>query len=485
MDLRVPLAIALSLTVSFYPGCGKEDRPDQADAAKRPPVLANRNWPNVLLITLDAVRVDHLHCFGYDRTTSPHIDALAAEGAIFESCISAAPWSLPSHASLLTGMAGTIHGVMEVDKKLSGRGFTMPKSLKNAGYQTAAIVSNPFLSAAFGLDAGFDQYLERLDPLADDEAALAVGATSSAVVRAAEDWLQATATRPFLLWVNFSDAMFDYTPPAPFDRKFDEDYSGWVTGRNFLNDPRIEPEMAKRDLERLISLYDGEIAWVDSQVGRLLDRFRANGLLDSTVVILTSSHGTAFFEHKMKGQRNAVYDELIRVPLIIRYPARVPPAQRYQEQCRTVDLFPTIADLIGMPVPGVMGRTLAPLFIGQTINIRVPNETAFSELRLYGQTMQAIRQPERKTVWFVESDSGQVFDLVADPGELVAVVDRDTPTVKGAKADTYWTRKIFFKEFEGQYPPAEDLPDLPTHILEKLNALGYVQGQLPMLDTQP
>ena len=485
VSMRAIIAVGLGLTVAFLAGCGKEDRPDQADAAKRPPELANRDWPNILLITLDSVRYDHLHCLGYERPTTPCIDQLASEGAIFDACISASSWTLPTHAALLTSVASSINGVTDVDKRLSDKGITMPEMFKNTGYHTAAFVSNPLLAATFGLNDGFDEYIECLDPPANDETAKAAGATSPAVLQAVEQWMSKTPARPFLLLVNFSDAMFDYTPPPPFDKQFDPDYSDWVTGRNVLNDQRIGPDINKRDLEHLIALYDGEIAWVDQHVGRLIDRFREAGLLDSTVVVVLSSHGTGFFEHKMKGQRNNLFDELIRVPLVIRYPQRVPPGQRFKEQCRTIDVFPTIADLIGHPMPAAMGRTLAPLFIGQSIDTRGTKETAFSELCLYGQNIQAIRQPERKTIWFVEADRGQVYDLVADPGELAAVGDPDTPTVKGAKADTTWTRKIFFKEFVGSYPAAENLPELPQNVLDKLNALGYLDGQVPMLDVQP
>ena len=485
MRVRFILTVCLGLLAAFPCGCGQEDRPDQADKAKRPDVLIDSDWPNVLLISLDSVRADHLGCYGYDRETSPRIDQLASEGALFETSISASSWTLPTHASLFTGLATSIHGLVDMQHQLDNSHITLAKDLKSAGYAAVGFVSSPLLQPVFGLAQGFDGYYRCLSPVPKDEKSIAANATSPTVLAAVNGWLSQNTHKPFFMFVNLWDAHFDYTPPAPFDTRFDPDYRGAVNGRGFLTDPRINKDMPERDLEHLIALYDGEIAWVDAHVGLLLDMFKSAGLLDTTIVVLTSSHGTAFFEHDLKGQRNALYDELIKVPLIIRYPQSVPAGKRYAEQARTIDLYPTISDLIGMAVPAVMGRSLAPLFKGESIDTRGGIETALSELVVHGQRIQAIRHPQRKTIFFLETDGGIVFDLVADPGELSAVSDAESPVVKGARADTVWTQKIFLAQFRGKYPPAQPLSGLPPGILEKLNALGYVEGQLPAPSDKP
>ena len=484
MNIRGCLSFGLCVVVLLISGCGKEDRPDQADAAKRPAVMANKNSPSVLIISLDAVRYDHLHCYGYERETSPRIDQMAQEGALFETFISSSPWCLPSQVSLLTGMVPSIHGVVDVNKRLSPDGATLAKDFRDVGYQTAAFVSNPFLSRAFGLDKGFDDYVEYFDPPAGDAEARAANATSGAVVQAVENWLGKKRDGQFFLFVNFSDAMFDYTPPPPFDKRFDPEYTGPMTGRNFVKDPRINPEMSAADLEHLKALYDGEIAWVDQCVGRLLDRLMVDGLLDSTIVVLTSSHGTGFFEHKMKGQRNSLYDELIRVPLIIRCPRMIPAGKRIKQQCTTPEVYPTIAHLAGLPIPPVMGMPLTPLLAGQSLEGLRP-EIAVSELSIYGRMMRSIRQSENKTIWDVQADQGSAYDLVADPGELAPLTDKNTPIVKSAREAARWVLRRFLKDFEGQYPAAEDLSEIPSNSLSKLNALGYINGQIPMIEQKP
>lgn len=461
----------------FVTGCGQEDRPDPAEEAKQPAVLADRNWPNVLLITIDSLRPDHLHCYGYPKETSPRIDRFAAEGALFEAAISSSSWTLPAHASMFTGLAASVHGCTDARHQLPGSHSTLTKRLKNTGFVTIGAVSSPFLTPVSGLAQGFDKYIDCTTPLSSDDLEKTRGATSPTIVTVIQGWLHQNTQRPFFMFINFWDAHFDYTPPPPFDTKFDPDYVGNITGEQFLTDPKINPDMPERDLEHLQALYDGEIAWVDTHFGIILDMLKAADLLDSTIVILTSGHGTAFFEHDLKGHRNSLYDEVIRVPLIIRYPDRVPAGKRYKQQARGMDLLPTITDLLGMPTPNLMGRSLAPLFVDRSIEIR-GKETAISELTVHGHSLRSFRQPDRKTIFYVDRDRGMVFDLVADPGELAALADPESPTVQGAHADTTWSRG-FLKAFRQRYPRAPEIPELPARVREQLSALGYVDGEPP------
>lgn len=483
MTVRLCLTVIICFGAALLSGCGQEDRPDPAEAAKQPAVLADRSWPNVLLVTIDSLRPDHLHCYGYPRETSPRIDQFAAEGALFEATISSSPWSLPSHASIFTGLTASVHGCEDAKHQLPGIHATLAERLKNTGVATAGFISSPYLNPIFGLAQGFASYVDCTAPLPADDVTQTHAATSPAVVAATEAWLRQNTQRPFFMFVNFWDAHFDYTPPPPFDTRFDPDYQGSITGEQFLTNPTVNRNMPPRDLDHLRALYDGEIAWVDSHFGMILDAFAAADLLDSTIIILTSSHGTAFFEHGQKGHRNSLYDEVIRVPLIIRYPARVPAGQRYQDQARSIDLLPTITDLLGMPAPDLMGRSLAPLFVGKSIEVR-GKETAISELTVPGLTLQAFRQPERKTIFSVEMNRGAVYDLVADPGELAALSDPASPTVKGARADTTWSRGLL-EAYRQRSPRPAAIPELPARLQEQLNALGYVDTQPPLSAPTP
>ena len=477
MTVRLHPVIPICLTALLLPGCGQEDRPDPAEAAKQPAVFADRSWPNVLLVTIDSLRADHLHCYGYPRETSPRIDQFAAEGALFEAAITSSSWTLPAHASIFTGLAASVHGCEDAKHRLPGGHVTLAERLKSTGFATAGFVSSPYLDPVFGLGQGFGSYVDCTSPLPADELAMTYGATSPTVVAAVQAWLRQNTERPFFMFVNFWDAHFDYVPPPPFDTKFDPDYEGTITGEQFLTNPKVDGNMPPRDLEHLRALYDGEVAWVDAHFGMILDTFASAGLLDSTIVILTSSHGTAFFEHRQKGNRTSLYDEVIRVPLIMRHPARVPVGKRYQEQARSMDLLPTVTDLLGMPTAGLMGRSLTPLFVGKSIDVR-GKETAISELTVFGRTLLAFRQPERKTIFSVAMDRGAVYDLVADPGELAALTDPESPTVKAARADTTWSQG-FLEAYRQRYPRPPEIPELPARVLEKLSALGYIDGELP------
>ncbi|MBU0616212.1 MAG: sulfatase, partial [Planctomycetes bacterium] len=286
MTDRLCRIAAICFAALALAGCGQEERPDPAEQAKQPPVFASRDWPNVLLITIDSLRADHLHCYGHSKETSPRIDQLAAEGALFEAAISAGPWSLPTHASIFTGLAASIHGCQDAKHRLPGPHTTLAGLLKSTGFATVGFVSSPYLDPVFGLSQGFDDYVDCGSPPAAQDTTHTSEATSPAIAGAAQDWLRKNTRRPFFMFVNFWDTHFDYTPPPPFDTRFDPDYEGTATGRDFIFDPAINAQMPRRDLEHLIALYDGEIAWTDMHVGKILGELDALGLRDSTLVVL-------------------------------------------------------------------------------------------------------------------------------------------------------------------------------------------------------
>lgn len=485
MTVRVSRITPICIAVLVLAGCGQEDRPDPAEAAKRPALLADRTWPNVLLISIDSLRPDHLHCYGYPKETSPHLDQLAREGARFENVISSSSWSLPAHGCMFTGLVDSIHGCTDASRRVRGVHYTLAERLKDVGYATAGFFSGPYLHPAFGLAQGFETYVDCMSyPEPNDQSADASGTaedaasgetdgrdvTSPKIVEEVRGWLEDNTRRPFFMFVHMWDVHFDYTPPPPYDTRFDPDYTGKLTGVRFLSDPRINPEMPQRDLEHLLGLYDGEIAWTDEHFGQIVDEFRTRELLNSTIVIVTSGHGTAFFEHELKGHRNSLYDEVVRIPLIIRYPARILPEQRYEQQVRMIDLLPTVIDMLGMPSANLlMGQTLAPLFAGGSTE---RDEPAISELLVPKHKLRSFRRPDRKTLWRILPDTGTVYDLSADPGELAPLQenDRSSPTAKAARADVYWSRK-FLKSFRERYPQPPKTAELPAELVQKLQSL--------------
>jgi arylsulfatase A-like enzyme len=333
---------------------------------------------NVVLISLDSVRADYLGCYGHEPahapgvSTSPNLDALAARGLRFVDCSSTTSWTLPSHAAILTGEPDLVHAA-ELDDHVLPKGLpTLAERLGARGWRTAGFYSGPYLDPRFGFGRGFERYQSCYgEPL--EQAAKRFATTrgeltaaqtaqdsrrleeaqrrwsadfmaldtlshrdvsSESVSDAAIGEIEAAARdeRPFFVFAHYFDAHYDYAPPAPYDERFDPEYAGTMTGHDFIRDPRIaapDPSrsgglarvVSQRDLEHLQALYEGEIAWLDDQVGRLLRRIDELGLDDSTLIVVLADHGDEFFEHGAIGHRRTLFEESVRVPLIVKLPA--------------------------------------------------------------------------------------------------------------------------------------------------------------------
>ncbi len=454
--------------------------PDDHDVGTR--TVPPASTPNVLLVSIDTLRPDHLGSYGYGRDTSPTLDALAAAGARFTTVVSPTSWTLPAHMTLLTALPPEVHGVVNDDLRLDASVVTLAEVLQTRGYATAGFVSGPYLDAGYGFARGFDHY--------DDYSAVRISRpavhrarTSPAVASALTRWLDGWSTtaphRPFFAFVHLWDVHYDFNPPPPYDRLFDPGYRGDPTrlGLDFENGDAVYAGMPARDLAHVVALYDGEIRYTDDWVGRMLDGFRRRTLLDDTVVIVTSDHGEEFYEHGKKGHRNALYDESIRVPLIIRFPRRVPAGTVVERQVRTIDIAPTILALTDTPSPPDFGLdpTLAP-YGGQSLLPLVargaptmPALPAFADLQPHG--ISAVRHPDAKLITSPFGDPTQeLFDLEKDPGEHTNLAPTDPATTTTLQNElTTWhdTARLAAKR-------AESAPMSPEH-KAALKALGYVQ----------
>jgi arylsulfatase A-like enzyme len=460
------------------------NRPAQAGASSVP--------PNVLLISIDMLRPDHLGCYGYSRPTSPHIDRLAEEGVLFENHISSSSWTLPAHAALFTSLYDSVHGCTDTDKKLADNVVTLAEKFAQAGYQTAGFFSGPYLHPAFGLGRGFEHYEDCtsyaavLDDTAVDQWAMDPDVmrashrdiTSPRVYAAFKKWFDEHRGSKFFLFVHLWDPHFDFIPPPPYDTLFDPNYAGTVTGTDFFFDPNINADMPARDLEHLIALYDGEIAWTDSYVGKILDDFQQAGLLDHTVVALTSDHGTEFFEHGDKAHRKTLFDEVIRIPLLLRYPAQLGAGIHIHSQTRSIDVGPTLLELAGVSsaVP-VMGRSLVPLALDPA---RPFNELAVSELFSVGHRIRSLRSLHWKFFDNQAGDQRFFVDLGADPGEHHLYGN----LTKGAGRELnkrYEAMVRVLDAWQARICPTTTPTNVPENVRRQLESLGYLSRP----DTQP
>lgn len=466
----LPLALALAL------GCGG----DSTDAPR----------PNVVLISIDTLRPDHLGCYGYGRNTSPNIDAIASTGALFEQHVSSAPWTLPAHAAMFTSVPDSVHGVVDAIRfRLSDDFETLPESFQKAGYSTAGFFAGPYLHPAFGLGQGFDRYIDCVQTVPDDQVdadnewsmrdpilrASHHGVTNDKVYAKWQEFIAeagpaAADEEPFFAFVHLWDVHFDFTPPPPYDTMFDPDYDGPFTGRDFFYDPAINAAMPKRDQEHIIALYDGEIAWTDEVVGMIRHDVSQAGLLENTIFVITADHGTELFDHGGKGHRTTLYDEQIRIPLIVNYPGVVAP-KRCAGQTRMIDLGPTLRELAGIPeVRTTMGESLAPFLRGETT--AEPDRPAVSELMSVQRNLRSVRTTSAKYVVNHDSNGRAWFDLAGDPKELTMLpVDGDERAAELGRL--YDSEAALIIEGLRSAPSATSASGVPEAIIRSLNANGY------------
>ena len=398
----------------------------QAALPEEPPMGTGRapaQGYNVILISIDSLRADHLGAYGYERRTSPAMDRLAHEGVLFRHTSSTTSWTLPAHMSILTGRSLLGHGVVSDDRRLSDDVPTLAESMKRAGYVTGGIVSAPYLERRFGFDRGFDDYDDKTIEFEDYESSYA-GITAPRLQETAAAWLRAHANDRFFLFLHYWDVHYDYDPGPPYDTMFDPDYTGSVDGRNFYFNPAVNAHMDKRDLDHVIALYDGEIRLVDDHIAKLRSVLEGLGIADRTVVVVTADHGDEFFEHGRKGHHRTLYDEVLRVPLILFVPGVRPARQDIETEASVIDIAPTIAALVGAPpLDGAEGRDLSPLAFGAAPDYL---RRTFAELyRRKSLNMQAaIRFGPQKVIQHLNRRVVEAYDTQRDPKERQSLPPR-------------------------------------------------------------
>jgi arylsulfatase A-like enzyme len=352
--------------------------------------------PNILVVSIDTLRADHLGCYGYERPTSPAIDAIASQAVVFEDAHSSASWTLPSFASLFTSLYSTTHGCWKVDSRLESEHDTLAEHLRDAGWDTCLVVPHMFLSGQYGLQQGFTHIDDSLVRTAIESNKVV---SSPAMTEKAIAWLErkrgSPDDSPFFLWVHYFDPHDLYLPHEGISEQF--------------------------GTTEEIDLYDGEIRFVDMHVGRLLAR--AKELFgDEVVVAIVADHGEEFGEHGHKRHGYSLYQEAVHIPFILRAPGFGP--ARVPDLVSNIDFMPTILELAGVAPRGRMeGRSLVPLLRGESL----PARGALSEVRWHDdQDMRCWREED----WKLHEDRShgkerdELYDLSADPRERTNLLER-------------------------------------------------------------
>jgi arylsulfatase A-like enzyme len=475
----LPGFVILCLTFS---GCDSERSPTLNMPLE--PVPRDTNLPDIVFVSIDSLRFDHLGCYGYARETSPTIDKMAAEGAKFTQAVSTTSWTLPSHAAMFTGLYDTSHGVISTRTHLGENFVTLAEALKDAGYQTAGFYGGPYLHPTFGLDQGFDTYrscMSRVPQTPDSTSAKKISEETNARVKSAHvdvtgprttaevgRWLEHIDGTPFFLFLHLWDVHYDYIPPARYIKIFDPDYRGTITGQVLDNDLTLSPDMPARDLQHLIALYDSEIRFTDDTLRNIFDLLDQRGRFAETLIVITADHGEEFFDHGGLGHGKTLFDEMIRVPLILRWPGQIPAGLEIEDQVRLVDLMPTLLALAGASKPiESQGRDISPLLRGE----KMPPEPALSELLIFDSGHRALRSNRQKLI--TEKTGDRYYDLVADPLEQAPQTANQTIAINFKKQlNAIVSRARLLKTRLGQ---ADDLETaIDPMLCRRLRALGYL-----------
>src|SRR6266436_992814 len=407
---------------------------------------------NVVLITIDTLRADHLGCYGYKQIKTPNIDGLAADGVRFESAFAVVPVTLPSHSSMLTGTYPMLSGMHDFSgNKLSPLQPTLASVLKQSGDLTGAVIGAAVLDSRFGLNQGFDFYYDhfdfnRLDEANPDE----MERPGNQVADQALDWLAKNSQKKFFLWMHLYDPHFPYRPPEPYSREY-----------------AAQP-------------YDGEIAFADEQVGRLLRFLKEKGIYKNTVIVLCGDHGESLGEHGEKTHGFFIYNATMHVPLIIRLPEnRLPEnaaARAVVDPVSLVDLMPTVLGAVGLEIPSqVQGRSLLPQLRGDRTG-RDRSDQAARDRVLYGETFMPrihfnwseLRGTENTKYHFIDAPRSELYDLAKDPGEV-----HNLFTEKKAVAEEMRAKLVgMIRDYSSGKEMAEKT-GLDPALMERLKALGY------------
>ena len=469
-----------------------------------------QNRPNVILVSIDTLRSDRLSLYGHSRLTSPALDAWAADAVVFEQAVAASPWTLPSHVSIFTGIDAHRHGV-NFDTPAPPRLVTLAELMRAAGYATLAVTGGGFVHPQYGLAQGFDSY-RSFSARVGGEDELEVG------IEGALNLVGRYRDRPFLLFFHTYEVHNPYQPRMPYFSRFTGLSEGPMVGvkqmpeeaeDGFLDDGRRLTVVRKGEPERLLAideidlalaLYDAGIAYTDAAIGRLLQHLKDLGLDRRTVVVVTSDHGEMFGEHGLFNHV-CLYDENLKVPLVIRDPNRRRAGHRISEQVRSIDVLPTLLDLTGIePPPGIDGVSLVPLMEGRALPEAAGLAWSYAPSTNFGISLRErnrLKLISRNDPWRFPASAQALFNLESDAAEEHPL----TGPQPALKRLSRMTNRVLAEDIPGvrvriassragrAYRGAIRSPLSPVHRLKTLNVgcacVTYESDGTAMLEVAP
>jgi len=464
-------------------------------------VFSQEKRKNIIIISIDTLRADHMGSYGYGRDTTPGLDAFSCEGIVFDRAYTQASSTLPAHSSLFTSTYPDMHGVINIRNSLPSGLMTLAQLLSENGYDTAAFVNASWFHPKFNLNQGFRYYNYYHDLQSKSQGDdIKIGRNAKETNIAVYKWLEKHWENPFFLFIHYFDVHSDwnrlpYESSLPFSRMFSSGYSGDFKGgedgvyasRYLLKVNRDRIKLDPVDRNYIMDLYDEGIAFADYHISDLLNNLKQMGLLDDSLVIITSDHGEEFQEH---GQvlHEQVYEELIHVPLIIRMPKAENSIKRnlverflslFKEQKKSsqvkriktpvqnIDIMPTVLDIAGIDKPlYARGRSLLKEING------MPAESKYIFSRNTSGSQYAVRNDAWKLLFFPEENKTVLYNIVADPGETKDLSVTEVKTKeKLKKVLTQW--KTECEEIQSKFK--SDKIEIDDTTKEELKSLGYIE----------
>jgi arylsulfatase A-like enzyme len=451
--------------------------------------------PDLLVISIDTLRHDHTGLGGYDRPTTPQLDRVAADGVVFENHMSVGPYTLPTHASLLTGLHPLRHGAIDGGSdRLDSRILPyLPQLLADAGFLTAAFTGGGFVSEEYGFATGFDRF-HNIDPVVNFESRVSQvryegvrGVDRRIIEERAQlmglvDWFDDRRDERWFAFVH-TYAAHRYQPPpedfAPFGTLDEAPWGGDdLELKQYLGSKAWMDEAPSPDqLEQLVNLYDGSIRFVDRRVGDFLEALRAGGHLENTVLVITSDHGEEFFEHGGLRHGTSLYDEMLHVPLVIQAPGGMS-GRRVREPVVSLDVTPTLLDLLGLPIPaGLDGRSLAAFVRGDPPDLHAPivvghvRNSSSRRMSLQEGPLKLIRGWTGDGVRFPATNEWELYDKSADPDERQNLVD-----ARGAEFERLREALESIEQVLHAGAVSAGGAELSPELMRQLEELGYLGG---------
>jgi arylsulfatase A-like enzyme len=476
--------VVLMLGLAFGAGCRREE-PQPVIVYEAPAGKADPEIQHVILISIDTLRADHLGCYGNPLVKTPHIDKLASEGVLFEMHLNAAPTTLNSHTSLMTGTWPHTHGVPRNGFVLSNRNAMLAEVLKEHGFTTAAFIGAFPLDSRFNFDQGFDYYNEEFAILrgkaqVDQDQRRAEQVTDAVINR-----LKRTHPERLFLFVHYFDVHWPYDPPPPYDRMYRKDNQPFSGS---LMDIGLVRQALYRDRNSMVwqsaaldALYSGEVSYTDHHIGRLLDALREFGLYDNSLIVLTADHGEAMNEHwEIWDHGHSTYQTTVHTPLIIRQPGGKLGGRRCDHLVSNIDVMPTILDRLGIGHPDqVEGVSFARLLDGEPMPAREPvfceatKPFSYEDDPHWRNTLKcrAVCDGRWKFIYRPVGMVRELYDLEADPQEKTNKLDN--PDAEALKRSAELAARL--EAWTQSARPLQSEADESDETLRKLKDLGYVE----------